>query len=90
MTPTSTTSGSGYQPPTSGAQDEIFAADGDPRAHARRLATELAALGPDALADAGRRRDAIFMQQRASRSMRRARTARYVIVRSRSTWCRGS
>ncbi|MFT4034309.1 MAG: circularly permuted type 2 ATP-grasp protein [Patulibacter sp.] len=58
-----TTSDSGYQPPTGGALDEIFAADGAPRDHARRLASELAALGPEALVDAGQRRDAIFVQQ---------------------------
>ncbi len=63
VTPISTTQAPGYQPPTSGALDEIFAPDGTPRPHARRLATELGALGPEALADAGRRRDAIFVQQ---------------------------
>ncbi len=61
--PVSPSSPSGYQPPTTGALDEIFQPDGTPRDHARRLASELAALGPDALADAGRRRDAIFVQQ---------------------------
>lgn len=63
VSPVSPSSPSGYQPPTTGALDEIFQPDGTPRDHARRLASELAALGPDALADAGRRRDAIFVQQ---------------------------
>lgn len=63
ISPVSPSASSGYQPPTTGALDEIFQPDGSPRAHARRLASELAALGPEALADAGRRRDAIFVQQ---------------------------
>ena len=43
--------------------DELVAADGQPRAHARTLVEALQTLGPDALTQAGRRRDAIFMQQ---------------------------
>src|SRR5271169_1743729 len=43
--------------------DEIFDRDGQPRAHADALATELAALGGDRLLAAGHRRDAIFTQQ---------------------------
>jgi len=43
--------------------DEVFAADGEPRAHAAALARALADLGPDELAATGRRRDAIFVQQ---------------------------
>ena len=46
-----------------GFYDEIVDEGGAPRAHARTLVDALAALGPDALAAAGRRRDAIFMQQ---------------------------
>jgi len=46
-----------------GSYDEVFAAPGQPRAHASALAGALAELGPDALADAGRMRDSIFMQQ---------------------------
>src|SRR4051794_12211308 len=43
--------------------DEVFDAGGAPRAHASALAEALAALGSDNLAETGRRRDAIFMQQ---------------------------
>jgi uncharacterized circularly permuted ATP-grasp superfamily protein len=43
--------------------DELIAADGQPRPHARTLVEALEELGPDALTAAGRRRDAIFMQQ---------------------------
>ncbi len=43
--------------------DELFTADGTPRATAAALVAELARLGPQGLAEAGRRRDAIFMQQ---------------------------
>ena len=43
--------------------DELVAADGQPRPHARTLVEALEALGPEALTQAGRRRDAIFMQQ---------------------------
>jgi len=43
--------------------DELVAADGQPRAHARTLVDALETLGPEALTAAGRRRDAIFMQQ---------------------------
>lgn len=46
-----------------GCCDELFEGDGTPRAHARELLAALARLGPDALHAAGRRRDAIFMQQ---------------------------
>src|SRR5919201_5077827 len=46
-----------------GFYDEMLEADGTPRAHARTLVHALEALGPEALAQAGRRRDAIFMQQ---------------------------
>ncbi len=46
-----------------GSYDEVFAEPGRPREHARALATALAELGPDALSDAGRLRDSIFMQQ---------------------------
>src|SRR5689334_5345884 len=43
--------------------DETFAEDGSAREHATALVTALEGLGPEALASAGRRRDAIFMQQ---------------------------
>jgi uncharacterized circularly permuted ATP-grasp superfamily protein len=46
-----------------GFYDEMLDAGGDPRPHARTLVEALAALGPEALSAAGRRRDAIFMQQ---------------------------
>ena len=46
-----------------GFYDEMLHADGTPRPHAQTIVEALAALGPDALAAAGRRRDAIFMQQ---------------------------
>ncbi|WP_228430709.1 circularly permuted type 2 ATP-grasp protein [Baekduia soli] len=52
----------GYEPPE-GSFDEIFGPHGVPRGHAAHLAAELHRLGPEALAGAGRRRDAIFMQQ---------------------------
>jgi uncharacterized circularly permuted ATP-grasp superfamily protein len=51
-----------YRPPA-GHFDEVFAAGGVPRAHAVPLVAELARLGPSQLAAAGRRRDAIFLQQ---------------------------
>ena len=46
-----------------GFYDEMVDATGMPREHARTLVDALDALGPEALAAAGRRRDAIFMQQ---------------------------
>ena len=46
-----------------GFYDEMLDEGGAPRAHARTLVEALEALGPEALAAAGRRRDAIFMQQ---------------------------
>src|ERR1700712_2216606 len=49
--------------PTDGHFDEVFAPSGLPRAHAVSLAAELERLGPEMLAMAGHRRDAIFMQQ---------------------------
>jgi uncharacterized circularly permuted ATP-grasp superfamily protein len=51
-----------YRPPP-GCYDEVFATGGVPREHAQALVAELARLGPEQLAAAGRRRDAIFMQQ---------------------------
>jgi uncharacterized circularly permuted ATP-grasp superfamily protein len=50
-------------PPTGRFYDEVFSDDGSPRPHARPMAAELAAMGPEALAAAGRRRDAIFVEQ---------------------------
>src|ERR1700677_2504808 len=43
--------------------DELFEPDGTPRPTARALVEELRRLGPEGLMEAGRRRDAIFMQQ---------------------------
>jgi uncharacterized circularly permuted ATP-grasp superfamily protein len=43
--------------------DELFGHDGTPRATARALVEQLTRLGPEGLIEAGRRRDAIFMQQ---------------------------
>ena len=43
--------------------DEVFAEPGHPREHAIALADALAELVADALSDAGRLRDSIFMQQ---------------------------
>ena len=51
-----------YRPPA-GFFDEVFGPGGVPHEHAQALVTELARLGPEQLAAAGRRRDAIFMQQ---------------------------
>ena len=51
-----------YAPPQ-GSFDEVFAAGGVPRDHAQALVAELERLGPEQLVAAGRRRDAIFMQQ---------------------------
>ncbi len=48
---------------TPGFYDELFGSDGKPRPHAAALAAGLEALGPEQLAAAGRRRDAIFVQQ---------------------------
>jgi uncharacterized circularly permuted ATP-grasp superfamily protein len=49
--------------PATGYMDEVFADDGTPHPAMRALVTELARIGPEQLAAAGRRRDAIFMQQ---------------------------
>jgi len=49
--------------PYAGFYDELFAAAGEPRAHAAALSEALATLGPDDLAAAGRRRDTIFVEQ---------------------------
>jgi uncharacterized circularly permuted ATP-grasp superfamily protein len=46
-----------------GFYDEVLEADGTPRSHAQTIVHALEQLGPEALAQAGRRRDAIFMQQ---------------------------
>jgi uncharacterized circularly permuted ATP-grasp superfamily protein len=43
--------------------DELFEPDGSPRGPAAALIAELERLGPEGLAEAGRRRDALFMQQ---------------------------
>jgi len=43
--------------------DELFAPDGSPRPGARALIEELRRLGPEGLIEAGRRRDAVFVQQ---------------------------
>ncbi len=44
-------------------RDELFDAGGTPRPAAAALVAELQRIGPDGLAAAGRRRDAIFLQQ---------------------------
>ncbi len=49
--------------PRPGFFDELFDGAGDPRPHAAALTEGLAALGPEQLAAAGQRRDAIFVQQ---------------------------
>jgi uncharacterized circularly permuted ATP-grasp superfamily protein len=49
--------------PSPGFLDEAFAAGGVPRPGMGPLVHELARLGPEQLAAAGRRRDAIFLQQ---------------------------
>lgn len=49
--------------PYRGFYDEVFAGHDTPRPHSVALTHCLSALGPEALANAGRRRDAIFMQQ---------------------------
>jgi uncharacterized circularly permuted ATP-grasp superfamily protein len=49
--------------PADGFYDELFADEGAPRPHAETLIARLDGLGSDELAAAGRRRDAIFMQQ---------------------------
>jgi uncharacterized circularly permuted ATP-grasp superfamily protein len=46
-----------------GCRDELLDADGVPWPHAAELIATLQRLGPEALAAAGKRRDAIFMQQ---------------------------
>jgi uncharacterized circularly permuted ATP-grasp superfamily protein len=46
-----------------GSHDELLEADGSPRTHVEALVDALRRFGPEALRDAGRRRDAIFMQQ---------------------------
>ena len=46
-----------------GCCDELLDGDGAPLPHARELLASLQRLGPEALSAAGRRRDAIFMQQ---------------------------
>ncbi len=43
--------------------DELFELDGTPRPAAAALVRELERLGPEGLLEAGRRRDAVFMQQ---------------------------
>ncbi len=46
-----------------GSWDELLQADGSPQPHVTTLIEALQRLGPGALQEAGRRRDAIFMQQ---------------------------
>jgi uncharacterized circularly permuted ATP-grasp superfamily protein len=52
----------GYAIPE-GCHDELFNDDGSARGHVESLVAGLERLGAEALQDAGRRRDAIFMQQ---------------------------
>jgi uncharacterized circularly permuted ATP-grasp superfamily protein len=49
--------------PAEGFYDEIYDADGRPRPHAAALVARLEEFGREQLAEIGRRRDAIFMQQ---------------------------
>ncbi len=51
-----------YHVPT-GSCDELLDDDGSPRPHAVPLIAALRRLGPEALREAGKRRDTIFMQQ---------------------------
>ena len=60
--PLTATEPTAYLPPD-GCYDEVFGPGGVPREHAHALVAELSRLGPEQLAAAGRRRDAIFMQQ---------------------------
>ncbi len=46
-----------------GSCDELFERGGTPKPHVAELVATLRRLGPEALLDAGRRRDTIFMQQ---------------------------
>jgi uncharacterized circularly permuted ATP-grasp superfamily protein len=52
----------GYRP-RAPFRDELYELDGTPRPAAQALIAELGRLGPEGLVEAGRRRDAIFMQQ---------------------------
>jgi uncharacterized circularly permuted ATP-grasp superfamily protein len=52
----------GYRP-RAPFRDELYELDGTPRPAVQALVAELGRLGPEGLVDAGRRRDAIFMQQ---------------------------
>jgi len=62
MEPTTSHETIEYQP-VPGCMDEVFAPDGVPHPAMGPLVTELARIGPEQFAAAGRRRDAIFMQQ---------------------------
>ena len=69
--------------------DEVFTPSGGPRPHTEALAGALTELGREQLADAGRRRDAIFMQQGitfdANGVVGTTPTVRSATARSRST-----
>ncbi len=58
----STPAAAGYRP-RAPFLDELFEVDGTPRPAAAALVRELQRLGPEGLLEAGRRRDAVFMQQ---------------------------
>jgi uncharacterized circularly permuted ATP-grasp superfamily protein len=58
----STAARSGYRP-RAPFLDELYELDGSPRAVAVPLVSELERLGPDGLIEAGRRRDAVFLEQ---------------------------
>ncbi len=60
--PTQTPTLDGYRP-NAPFLDELFEPGGTPRPAAQALVEELTRLGPEGLVEAGRRRDAIFMQQ---------------------------
>ncbi len=61
--PTPALEGAGRYRPQPPFLDELFEPDGTPRPTASALVEELERLGPAGLLEAGRRRDAIFMQQ---------------------------
>lgn len=58
----STPAAAGYRP-RAPFLDELFEVDGTLRPAAAALVRELERLGPEGLLEAGRRRDAVFMQQ---------------------------
>ena len=82
------TDGAGYTP-REGFLDEVFAPDGAVAPYAAELVAALDRLGPDGLAEAGRRRDAIFLQQGITFELT-GEDGPQRPAASRSTSCRGS